>query len=521
MFDATSTVRVHDNLDSAVVYNQIIGAIIRGDPNASALALNGNLPVWALSGAFQPLTLLYAIDNPWLAYALTDVIVRLVAFAGALLLAYRFGVSGLAAGIGASCFAISITYSVLALSIAGLPLALWLLDKSNPPNRTLTALRLAGLVFIGWNSALALSGMFFVIAAAPILHFGLRTELRRAVWYGLGAYTFGLVLGNANLIYAQLFSGVTWHRIEFAMSMAEMSEPNWQVLKNSAWDLFSANPWYHVSVPLRWLFIPVFIVAILTPRVRARVAPFLIALCLIAIFWAVCRTPYVRCLRESTGLNAFHFERFYFLSSLLVICVWFATVEASRGMKRNALLIAALCQIALTAAVSDNWSKVRLMLTHGDAGAAKTFDDYYQRDWLREVRDMVERSPVVSVGLDPMIAPMNGVASIDGYYNIYPLQYKRKFRKVIETSVEPSGKKEYFDKWGSRLYTFHPSEAPETLDFCAAHDLGARYVLSNIEIPSGRLEKVLTNAHNSTSAVYRIRAEECGQPEHISSITSP
>ena len=49
----------------------------------------------------------------------------------------------------------------------------------------------------------------------------------------------------------------------------------------------------------------------------------------------------------------------------------------------------------------------------------------------------------MSVGLDPMVAVMNDIRVIDGYHTIYPLNYKIKFRKIIEKRAR---KKYYLKK---------------------------------------------------------------------------
>ena len=56
--------------------------------------------------------------------------------------------------------------------------------------------------------------------------------------------------------------------------------------------------------------------------------------------------------------------------------------------------------------------------------------------------------PVVSVGLDPMAAPMNGVPSIDGYFQLYPLAYKHAFQRVQDDWL--------IRTWGSKFYASPP-----------------------------------------------------------------
>ena len=71
----------------------------------------------------------------------------------------------------------------------------------------------------------------------------------------------------------------------------------------------------------------------------------------------------------------------------------------------------------------------------------------------------------MSVGLDPMIAVMNDIKVIDGYHNIYPLNYKIKFRKIIEKELEKNNVlKNYYDDWGNRIYAFYRFYGQEPID---------------------------------------------------------
>jgi hypothetical protein len=116
---------------------------------------------------------------------------------------------------------------------------------------------------------------------------------------------------------------------------------------------------------------------------------------------------------------------------------------------------------------------------------------------------------VLSVDIDPMIAPMNDIPSLDGYYVMYPLQYKHRFREIIRESLPDSGKAQYFENWGNRIYTFHRKDDPGRIDFCSAYRLGARHVISAAEIDSRVLREVVVRQDGSASPwLYRI---ECAQ----------
>ena len=112
----------------------------------------------------------------------------------------------------------------------------------------------------------------------------------------------------------------------------------------------------------------------------------------------------------------------------------------------------------------------------------------------------------MSVGLDPMIAVMNDIRVIDGYHTIYPLNYKIKFRKVIEKELENNIiLKNYYDKWGSRVYAFYTDKNNLMLNFKYAKELGANYVISKFPINNNELKIICHKCNNSNQIfLYKI-----------------
>jgi len=129
---------------------------------------------------------------------------------------------------------------------------------------------------------------------------------------------------------------------------------------------------------------------------------------------------------------------------------------------------------------------------------SKTFDNYFKFDDYAFIRNIVKKSRVMSVGLDPMIAVMNDIKVIDGYHNIYPLNYKIKFRKVIEKELENNIiLKNYYDNWGNRVYAFYTDENNLMLNFKYAKKLGADYVISRFPIKNNELKIACYKCNNS------------------------
>ena len=107
-----------------------------------------------------------------------------------------------------------------------------------------------------------------------------------------------------------------------------------------------------------------------------------------------------------------------------------------------------------------------------------------------------------------MVSVFHNIKVIDGYHSIYPLQYKKKFRKIIEKELEKDPiYKKYYDNYGSRVYsTLYSPKDPFNieLNFKEAKKLGASFVISKYQINSKYLKLVHGNCIKDNFCLYRI-----------------
>jgi len=141
-----------------------------------------------------------------------------------------------------------------------------------------------------------------------------------------------------------------------------------------------------------------------------------------------------------------------------------------------------------------------------DVKANTSFDVYYKIDTYKKIKQLVGDSKVASIGIDPMIAPMNNINAIDGYHLIYPLSYKKKFRKIIEDELNQNKIfSDYFDNWGNRVYMFFNDKNNLLLNFIEAKNIGATYIISAFSIKSINLELICPNCFgNNEIFLYKI-----------------
>ena len=107
-----------------------------------------------------------------------------------------------------------------------------------------------------------------------------------------------------------------------------------------------------------------------------------------------------------------------------------------------------------------------------------------------------------------MVAVFHEIKVIDGYHNTYPLSYKKKFRKIIEKELDLNlAFKKYYDRWGSRVYaTIYHARDPNDikLNFQAAKELGAKFVISKYPLNMADLSLVSEDCGKKKICLYRI-----------------
>ena len=135
-----------------------------------------------------------------------------------------------------------------------------------------------------------------------------------------------------------------------------------------------------------------------------------------------------------------------------------------------------------------------------------SFDSYYKFEIYKKIKLLVGPNRVASIGVNPMIAAMNDINVIDGYHNIYHLSYKKKFRQIIQEELNQNNVlKDYYDKWGNRVYMFHNDKNNLLFNFKEAKNLGAKYIISSFPIKNENLESnCLLCDENNKIYLYKI-----------------
>jgi hypothetical protein len=482
-------IRIHDNLDSEAVYNAVLGSFYLHPAATRHMLLGGIEPPYLLERLTFPLSLVNVIPDKFLAYALNDLIVRLIAMIGMFYLAYRISGDRGVALLAGLLFSLSLSLTVLGLSIAGDPAVVYLIQNAAVGRATRKHYLL--LLMLGWNSSLVKGGIFLLILL-PLIRRILFGKATHNWLTACGSYTLGLALGSAGLLYA-VFSRMPLNRDTFAISGNGLPE----TLRVFFYNQFSPGIWefYHVSAPLVFVYLAILAAFVVTRN--TKIGALILLIVLINLFYCVVHFDPIAQLRIHVGglVKTFQFDRFFFLDSFLIISTWVVAVRVASSWLRRVLIIALSTQLVWTFALATQiHSPVTCLLGRA---ILPSFNDYYKPRDYKEIRNVIGNADTISVGLDPMAALMSGISTLDGYYNAYPLDYKSRFRTVIGKQLRVSHQEDYFDSFGGRIYTFADSPHDLSLDYCAAYGLGARYLISRFEITDPHLNLVeVTQPHH-------------------------
>lgn len=532
----------HDNLDSEVVYNEIIGRFYSTGLNSSVfnVFLGGSTKSYYYARLFQPLIIVYSIFNVKFAYILTDIIVKIVAYVSLFRLARSLKCSDGSAWLISCFFAFSISYTVYGVGIAAFPY----LVSLTLTREKLSKWQIFLVILAGLNTMFIIHGLFL-----PILIFAIFLILKEPstaknkVWIVIALSLFGSLLASAGLIYVQ-FSGLVSQRAAWNLLDLLGSQSNFT--KDFFISALTLREFYHGVVTPALYSVPLLVVAAIWGRERSRKVSVII---LAVIFiYAISMESWVILFLQKINIifTTIQWNRFYVflgaLFSILLLCL-----EREIRVKKILLVVNLIicCELVFTIFValpnlstayvdfynashasghnsgqlnlsSDGEShhvaapKIRDVLPFFEYLLKRppgrlSFDGYYDSDDYAGIKKIVGNERTISVGCDPMVAAFNGINVVDGYHNLYPLAYKNKFFDVIKDQIDGTPNQSYFDDWGSRVYTFVDNPKEIKVNFDAAKKIGAKYVISRYKISDDKLKIVCLQCNfNKNLFLYKI-----------------
>lgn len=535
-FGQDSHILIHDNLDSNIIYfkilaesGQIFGALDAEIPNA----MNG-LPRNVYGSEFNVILWLYYFFEPYTAYVVNQILMRLIAFWGMyLLLRSHFLKDQSSEWIA---IGVALTFSLLpfwpsgGLSVAGQPLAFFAFLNFRESRHSIKDWLIITLV--PFYSSLVLSFAFFIAALSLLWFYDwvIGKKFNTIFLLAIATMSVMFLIVEYRLVYSMFIdNSYVSHRSDWVPTGRSLLGS----LK-SAWEIF-INGQYHAHSLHRFIVILSALMAVTVALVKTLKFRVFTVLLLIIVatsgiygFWG---WSMFLPIRENLGLlSAFNFSRFHFLQPLL----WY--------------LIFALCLKILYDHIPKYGRNIVVGLLvlqsfylfyHHDQIQQRnnpSFSEFFSTQLFQEIDEFIgqEKSAyrVVSIGMHPSVSQYNGFYTLDSYKANYPLEYKQQFRRIIEQElVKNPGNRDYFDNWGSRCYIFTAELGRNAmvqkdnnyvienleLNTSVLYEMGGRYIFSAVEIiNSADNNLVLLNVFESDDSCWRVYLYEVQDSNTIS-----
>lgn len=538
-------VLVYDNVDQVYVWYKVLadsGTIV-APLNQVVPNFMGGIPRNALVGAseFNLIVWLYAAFDPLTVYLLNIFTIHIVAFAGMFLLLKNHFLKRperkwIASGI-ALCFALLPFWPLAQFSIAGQPLALNSFLKVREGNARKRDW--LPLLLLPFYASFVYGFLFFLTGIALLWLYDLLRRKRLSIPFLAALLVMGFlfIITEYRLFFTMFFDpSFQSHRLEFVGYPTDAFRV---VLRAGRTFLF--GDWHAASLHIPLIFAGLAVAAIVAffkrgknalAFLRKRAWPSLlfrlfVLLVLISLFdEAVAGWDALLPLKEALPfLKTFTLGRFHFLFPLLWFLVFALSLKlinrkASYG-KQIALAFIVLQAAFLFSFTGDNFQSGGLGLF---LSGQPSFQEFHSSGLFSEIDDFIglpkESYRVVGVGFPPSVSQFNGFYTLDSYQNNYSLEYKHRFRQVIEKEIGKSANlQQYFDRWGSRCYVFASELEGDTmqtrdrngrlenleLDTQALEELGASYLFSAVEIANAEDNGLeLLHVFEGDDSIWRI-----------------
>lgn len=528
---------IHDNLDSDVVYSVVAGDFWRSgfDPAVFDRFAGGSTKWYFYTQSFSPQTLFYTIFSPQIAYLLNELLGLFVAYIGMRLLLGELIKNAASARLFACLFAFSISFSTYGLGLSGAPYLLWLMFRARPMDW-----RMWGMVLLlGLSSNLAMHGVFLPgVLIALLLMTRRKVNVSRAILMTI-VYVAMTAVQSGGIIYAILLDAPS-HRTAWPL-ITSLASPS-KIVSEIAESILILDKSYH-AIYLPGIFVLFWLLAGFTSKVsgikRATLWAFLFLLFVgVSSAFLPAYIEYI-----PSALRSIQFERLGLFSIIVFVCLAAMIHANSRArLARGFLWVGFWIYVGIVGLASTglNPSNLEKSLTPAQLAQAKqllrakeykrilsseffggngitlasfvkgipTFENHFKPAYFACLKDSLPKGRVLSIGLDPMIAPYHGYGVIDGYHNFYPLTYKHKFRDVIAKQIAGSERDlAYYDDWGSRLISFVINPEELKIDFKAAENLGATAVISAFPLQDQSLTALAPQCSEQTRLyAYKISA---------------
>lgn len=491
-----------DSLDNEIVFNSVLGKIYAGQTEAIDSFLGGTIAANYLRRIFQPFSLFYFFFNAELAYWIIDVLVKITSYFSFYLLAKKINKNLFFCSLGAAIYASINLPTHEGFYFAIFPYTIYLIFFKN----NISTKHFLILFFFGLNSDILRSPFFIpVILVLSILFKDKNKNYFKNFVKVSIIFLSAILISNINIIYVALFDG-PFHRHEWIKEALPIKYLFQNVLFGLI-DINHSSSKYKLAlaVPITILKISLIIFSIILLK-KKRIFQTLIILFSISLFVSVIKLEFFLKFIESNSLKIYNFGYLghYYILFFALLFIFITRENYSKKKYLTFLSVFSLLLMQINSSIGPIYKKY-FIENNNNFRNFYTFEGYYLPSDYKKIKNIVKDKRTISIGLDPMVAVMNDIKTIDGYHNLYPLDYKKKFRKVIEGELKQNDFwRNYFDNYGSRLYAIINRPDELKINFTEAKKLGAEYVISKYLLKSEKLTSICENCENNDFFIYQI-----------------
>lgn len=525
-----SFIQVYDNFDGeAVIYSVLKHSkhLLCLNLDHNLLVFNNDIKTSYLPSSFNFINIFYLLFSSIWAFKLNALLVRIIAFYGVFkLMIEYFKIDNTLLVIAVSLiFAFLPHYTIYGLSIAGQPILLLSYIKlSTQKNRFESFF---WIILYAFYSYFFLVGPFII---SIVLYFLFKTRFQKRDYViGVCVLCLAYTLFNYPLLY-EYFFGVESHRLE-------------QIRHNST--LFSQETLISFSKLLMFgipqfsgfFTLPILLIAILNSVKKKHIKEFYLIIFIHIVYLLFDVFPINTSFNPSRFIV---FSSFLWVLVLINICksqVKFNPITLGLIVFIQAIVVYInnpillhntlyLSKVNMTSVINQKVIKPTNKLIQRNIWPLSNFSrigmfgaDYQIRERLDEENKINYQSFLsqnafekikrkintdkftISIGFHPSITSFNQLKTLDGYLSYYPLDYKTKFRRIIQGELDKNESlSKYFNEWGNRFYGFS-SEVYSSCKFdcfkrqskkhpisCLSfnanqfNEMGGEYIISAVEI---------------------------------------
>ena len=490
----SSYVVEHDNLDSEIVYLQILklsNNLLGWDGSAIVPNVFNGLPRSYFHSEYSFIRVLFYLLPSFWAYVFNSIIIRIVGLIGMLLLARDYiSASGGRAEIlfVAVIFTYLPIYSLYGISILGQPLMLWSFLNLHKERSVVVSMCI--VILFPFYAHFAMVAPFILIAFCLLGgYYFWRNKASSWYWIGVGSLLFMFVLSNLSIITGFLFSDTVSHRSVWASAVLDVREM--MVISVHTFFFGQYHAAYLVTIPA---IFGVGYAIIKKTEYNFILITITLLIVVISLFNGIYPSLSAMFQNIAPILNAFQFNRLTVLIPILyfLLLLIFCQVKGIKKIFLYSLLgVQGILIVFSNKEITYNYAKI-VFPQKERVKNMLSFQSYFAEHLFQEIDNYIkipkENYRVVSIGLPPTIAQYNGFYTLDGYQNNYPLSYKTKFRKVIAGELAKSARlRQYFDGWGNRCYLFSAKLREDCYIDC---DKMSKATLTNLSINVGQLRQM-------------------------------